>query len=240
VVASGELDARAVPRLSETLDALLAEGRTHLVIDMSAATFVDSAMIALLAGHIRKVRGGVGSLAVVCSNENVLETLQVTGLGRELQILAALSEAVIERVAALPQVSPRSKLLSAPRTHAIGLTPHPDQLARARSFAIAASRRAGLDPRRQYNLALAANEAVANAIEHGRPCGDGLIELWADEGPEALTIGVRDGGEFILRPAPRDPLSERGRGLVLMESMVDELSLRREFDHTIVRLSVHR
>lgn len=239
VVASGELDLHAVPYMEETLNGLISEGRAHLLLDMSAATFIDSAMIALLIRHLRAIRGGVGSLAIVCSNENVLATLEVSGIARELQILRALSDDVVGRLAAMPQVHPQSKLLPARCTQTLQVAPDPSELARARCFSVAAARRAGLDPRRQYNLALATNEAVANAIEHGGPCRDGRIQIWADHARSALTVGVRDGGEFVLGPPPTEPLSERGRGLMLMSAFVDEVSLQRENAHTVVRLTIH-
>ena len=176
VVASGELDLHAAPAMKETLASLASSGHTHLVIDMSAATFVDSAMIGVLAGYLQETRGGTGSLAIVCANENVLRTIRI----------------------------------------------------------------AGLDPQQQYNLSVAANEALANAIEHGLPCSDGKIEMWVDERGAALTVGVRNRGDFILEPLPPDPLRERGRGLGLMRHMVDEMSLEHENDLTTVQLSIGR
>src|SRR3954471_13117867 len=229
VLASGELDGHAAPSMREALRSLLALGRYHLVIDMSGATFIDSAMIGVLAGHLRRLRGGVGSLAIVCSDENVLRTLEVGGIDREVQILAALSDSAVEKLAMLPRVHDHSKLLSAPRTQTLRLRPEPSQLALARGFAIAAARRAGLDPRQQYNLAVAANEAVGNAIQHGRPCPSGSVEMWVEEEDgEALTVGVRNGGAFPLEPLDADPLRENGRGLKLMSQMVDRISLQRE------------
>jgi anti-sigma regulatory factor (Ser/Thr protein kinase) len=137
-------------------------------------------------------------------------------------------------------VHEHSKLLPAPRTRALLLTPDASELAFARGFAVAAARRAGLNPQQQYNLAVATNEAVANAIEHGEPCRDGAIEMWVDEGRTALTVGVRSGGEFVLEPLPADPLYERGRGLKLMGRMVDEISVQRENSQTVVELSIRR
>jgi anti-anti-sigma factor len=240
VVASGELDLHAAPAMRETLTSLAARGHTHLVIDMSAATFIDSAMIGVLTGYLKQTRGESASLAIVCSNENVLRTIRVAGLEREVQILKALSDAVVERVATIPRVHPHSNLVAAPRSQSLKLVPHASELAFARGFVIAAARRAGLDPQQQYNLALAANEALANAIEHGCPCRDGMIEMWVDERGAALTVGVRNRGDFILEPLPPDPLHERGRGLRLMKHMVDEISLEHENSVTTVQLSIGR
>ncbi len=240
VLASGELDRDAAPSMRETLRALVVLGRTHLVIDMSAATFLDSAMISVLAAHLRETRGGVGSLAIVCANENILRTLEVGGIDREVQILRTLSDAAVEKVAMMPRVHEHSRVVTAPRTQSLRLRPEPSQLGLARGFAIAAARRAGLDPRRQYNLAVATNEAVANAIQHGLPCRNGSLEMWVEEGGRTLTVGVRSGGDFVLEPLSPDPLREGGRGLRLMGKMVDKISIEQETGHTVVRLCVDR
>jgi anti-sigma regulatory factor (Ser/Thr protein kinase) len=87
---------------------------------------------------------------------------------------------------------------------------------------------------------VAASEAVANAIEHGRPCDDQTIHLWVTEEAGTLTLGVRDAGEFVLEPVPADPLPEGGRGLKLMGHLVDSVSLSRTDGHTHVELSKHR
>jgi anti-sigma B factor antagonist len=240
VLASGELDRDAAPSMRETLRHLVALGRTHLVIDMSAATFIDSAMISVLAAHLRQTRGGVGSLAIVCANENILRTLEVGGIDREIQILAALSDAAVEKVAMMPRVHDHSRLVAAPGTQRLRLRPDASELAVARAFAIAAARRAGLDPRQQYNLAVATNEAVANAIQHGRPCPGGSLEIWVEEGGGALTVGVRSGGDFVLAPLSPEPLREGGRGLRMMGQMVDRIAIERENGQTVVRLTVER
>jgi anti-sigma B factor antagonist len=240
IVASGELDMHAAPGMRDTLSSLVAGGRTHLVIDMSGATFIDSAMISVLSGHLRATRDGAGSLSVVCRSENILRTLEIAGIAHELQILDTLSEAAVKKVAALPRVHEQSKLLAAPRTRTLQLPPHPSELAFARGFAVAAARRAGLDPRQQYNLAVATNEAVANAIQHGEPGPDGSIEMWVDEARDGVTVGVRNGGEFVLEPLSPDPLREGGRGLRLMSQMVDAVSVQRENAQIVVKLSIHR
>ena len=224
--------------MRQTLAALAAAGHKHLVIEMSGATFVDSALIGVLAAHLRQTRAEGGSLTLACSNENVLRTLRIAGLEREVQIIGALSDAVLEKVATMPRPHPSSKLLAAPRTQTLKVLAHPSQLAFARGFVTAAARRAGLNPRQQYDLALATNEALANAIEHGIPNRDGSIELWVDERPASLTVGVRNRGEFVLEPLPPDPLPEGGRGLRLMGHMADKISVQHENGLTTVELSI--
>jgi anti-anti-sigma factor len=240
VVASGELDLHAAPFMRQTLSSLLAGGRTHLIIDMSGVTFIDSAMIGVLADHLRQTREGVGSLAVVCRSGNVIRTLEVAGIAGELQILDTLSDRAVKKVAALPRIHQHSQLVAAPRTRTLELPPLASELAVARSFAVAAARRAGLDPQKQYDLAVATNEAVANAIQHGTPGPSPSIELWVDGGRDSLTVGVRNSGDFILEPLPPNPLREGGRGLRLMSQLVDAISVKCANAQTVVELSIRR
>ena len=244
VVASGEVDLHAAPALQETLVELIELGRSHLVLDMTAATFIDSTAIGVLAGHLQRTRQVGGSLTVVTANENVLRTLEIAGVMRELEIRDSLSDAL----APPPPLRPAGTAVpvsvsgprKGPRKLELRVAPEPSELARARGFAAAAARRFGLNPRQRHEFMLAANEAVANAIEHGRPCYDDTIQMWVTEGADTLTLGVRDAGTFVLEPLPDDPLPERGRGLQLMSMLVDEVSLRQADGHTQVELSKHR
>lgn len=120
------------------------------------------------------------------------------------------------------------------------LLPLASELSRARDFADGAAERFGLGARERYDFKLATNEAVANAIEHGRACSDGTIHLWVSERPRRLTLGVRDAGRFVPKPATGDPLRDRGRGFVMMSGLVDTVALSRVEGHTHVELSKHR
>jgi anti-sigma regulatory factor (Ser/Thr protein kinase) len=122
------------------------------------------------------------------------------------------------------------------RHFGLRLDPDPRELARARAFAGEAARRFGLSDSDQRDFQLAANEAVANAIEHGQPCFDGTIHIWTSEEDHALTFGVRNAGDFAFRPLPDDPLRERGRGLKLIGSLVSSVALSQEDGHVCVEL----
>jgi anti-sigma regulatory factor (Ser/Thr protein kinase) len=114
------------------------------------------------------------------------------------------------------------------------------QLAVARDFADAAAERFGFDETDRYQFKLAVSEAVANAIEHGRPYPDGTIGLQLIERPDRLTMEIYDAGRFTTNLAEQEGLPERGRGLAFMTVFVDELDILRGEDHTAVRLSKRR
>jgi serine/threonine-protein kinase RsbW len=116
----------------------------------------------------------------------------------------------------------------------------PGELATARRFAEAAAARFGLEERERWEFTFAVNEAVSNAIEHGRPAPDGTIriQLAADDG--TLVFEVEDHGTFAPHPPEIDPLPERGRGLAFMAATVDEVDVRRGPGGTVVRLCKRR
>lgn len=121
------------------------------------------------------------------------------------------------------------------------LRPDPTELRRVRAFADTAAERFGLDRPDRDGFRLAASEAVANAIEHGFPLADGAIHVWVDEGEEeTLTLAVRNRGEFVFKPAPLDPLADRGRGLTVMAGLVDRVALIRIGDEIQIELSKER
>jgi serine/threonine-protein kinase RsbW len=88
-----------------------------------------------------------------------------------------------------------------------------------------------------YDFKLAASEAVANAIEHGRPCHDGRIGIRVHEDrPGYLTLCVCDCGSFV--PPRMDPaeLPERGRGIAVISVLMDEVELVPGSDGTVMRM----
>jgi anti-sigma regulatory factor (Ser/Thr protein kinase) len=113
----------------------------------------------------------------------------------------------------------------------------PAELVTARRFAEAAARDFGLDDDACFRFILAVNEAVANAIEHGAPSAEGNVRLLISTRGDSLSFEVRDWGRFAVKwPHPEEQLPERGRGLALMASLVDEVDLKPAEDSTVVRL----
>lgn len=87
-------------------------------------------------------------------------------------------------------------------------------------------RERGLSPEKCHEVELATAEAINNAIQHGcQEQAEGVVRLrWSWTG-EWLEIHVADPSTFYPEPhsesLPCDPLSESGRGLYLIASLVD-------------------
>jgi anti-sigma regulatory factor (Ser/Thr protein kinase) len=89
----------------------------------------------------------------------------------------------------------------------------------------------GVDPEALYDITLATGEACTNAIEHAYAPGEASFDLEAIRGDEDVTVSVRDYGSW------REPRGQnRGRGLKLMRTLMDDVSVRREETGTTVEL----
>lgn len=120
------------------------------------------------------------------------------------------------------------------------LRAEPSELATARRFAEGAAARFGLAERERYEFTFAVNEAVSNAIEHGRPSPEGTIRMQVVARNGELVCEVEDHGTFTPRPPTVDPFPERGRGLAFMAAVVDEVDVRHGTTGTVVRLCKRR
>ncbi len=120
------------------------------------------------------------------------------------------------------------------------LQARPSELARAREYAREATAAFGLDAECREDVVCAFNEAVTNAIRHGRPDEHGRIHLRVLDDGERLTLAVRDYGTFAAPRAGAAPRTDGGRGFPLMVALMDTVELCVEPAGTTVRLSKAR
>jgi GAF domain-containing protein/anti-sigma regulatory factor (Ser/Thr protein kinase) len=112
----------------------------------------------------------------------------------------------------------------------------PTQLGPLRHRLAAWLRDLEVDPVLAQTLVLATNEAVANAVEHAhRDRNDEMIEVRAELREGEVTVEVRDHGTWRDSPSG----SNRGRGLTVMRSLMDEVDVQRSDDGTQIRMRHH-
>jgi anti-sigma B factor antagonist len=78
----GEHDLYTAPPLRESISALL-DSRVPVVVDLTQATFIDSSILGVLLGGLRRARESGGSFALVLGEESeatVQRIFEVTGL----------------------------------------------------------------------------------------------------------------------------------------------------------------
>jgi len=100
-----------------------------------------------------------------------------------------------------------------------------------------------LDANLIYDVVLAADEAFINAVGHAEAADD-LIHVTARVSASEASIEIHDGGGgFTLRrsgpPSVPDVRRANGRGVFLMESLMDEVSVRSGRRGTAVRMVRH-
>jgi anti-sigma B factor antagonist len=94
VAARGELDLNAAPELRKLLCRLISLGMTELVLDLTDATFVDSTTLGVLTSRCEALRDNGGALVLVCTNDLILRTIEISGMDRMLDVYATLPEAL--------------------------------------------------------------------------------------------------------------------------------------------------
>jgi serine phosphatase RsbU (regulator of sigma subunit)/anti-sigma regulatory factor (Ser/Thr protein kinase) len=91
---------------------------------------------------------------------------------------------------------------------------------------------AGASRMETEEITLACSEACANAVEHAYGPGGIDYEVEAASVDDEVTVAVRDAGQW------RDPRgTNRGRGMLLMEGLMDKVDVGRSDSGTVVRLS---
>jgi anti-sigma B factor antagonist len=91
---SGEIDLFTAPEFKQRVAAPIDAGRSHIVIDLSATTFIDSSSLGVLIGAHRRLKLRGGSLVVVCDNEAIVKTFRITGLDGVFTLVRSLDDAL--------------------------------------------------------------------------------------------------------------------------------------------------
>ncbi len=90
----GEVDLYTAPEFKERMVKVIEEGKKRVVVDLSEATFIDSTTLGVLVGGVKRLRPSGGSLALVCTDQNIQKIFEITGLDRVFPIHASRDEAL--------------------------------------------------------------------------------------------------------------------------------------------------
>jgi len=82
----GEIDLYTAPEFKERMVELIEGGKTHIVVDLTKATFIDSTTLGVLVGGVKRLRPSGGALALVCTDQNITKIFEITGLDRVFPI----------------------------------------------------------------------------------------------------------------------------------------------------------
>ena len=94
VAVTGEIDLFTAPEFKQRVAEPIDAGRSNVIIDLTATTFIDSSSLGVLIGAHRRLKLRGGSLVVVCDNEAIVKTFKITGLDGVFTLVPSLDDAL--------------------------------------------------------------------------------------------------------------------------------------------------
>ena len=91
---TGEVDLATAPELKEALTQVIENGASGVVVDLSAATFIDSTTLGVLMGATKRLRPAGGELTIACRDTNIRRIFEITLLDRVFTIVDTVDQAV--------------------------------------------------------------------------------------------------------------------------------------------------
>jgi anti-sigma B factor antagonist len=92
VAVTGEIDLFTAPEFKQRVSAPIDAGRTHVVVDLTETTFIDSSSLGVLIGAHRRLRRLEGALVIVCNNDAIVKTFRITGLDGLFTIVPTIAD----------------------------------------------------------------------------------------------------------------------------------------------------
>jgi len=94
IVVAGEIHVSTAPEFSRLLNDAIGQGKTQVVLDLSAVEFIDSTGLSVLLNGLRRLTRAGGRMALVCTNPTVLRLFVITRLDSTFQIVGTRAAAL--------------------------------------------------------------------------------------------------------------------------------------------------
>ena len=94
VAVTGEIDLFTAPQFKQRISEPIDAGRSTVIVDLTATTFIDSSSLGVLIGAHRRLKLQGGTLVVVCDNEAIVKTFRITGLDGVFTLVRTLDDAL--------------------------------------------------------------------------------------------------------------------------------------------------
>jgi anti-sigma B factor antagonist len=89
----GGFELSTVQPVEQLLADAIEQGHRHIVVDLENVTLIDAHALGVLVGTLRRVKKKNGWLRVVCTDDQILKVLGITGLDHVLAIFGSVEEA---------------------------------------------------------------------------------------------------------------------------------------------------
>jgi anti-sigma regulatory factor (Ser/Thr protein kinase) len=215
------LDQAGAPPLGVAEPADMIEERLMLPDNARLAMYTDG----LVERRSKSIDEGIDVLARTLSSSS-------TVTAREM--MSAVTEAI---GAPTDDVALLLASIEPAMSFEIELPAVPDMLRALRRRLTAWLTRIGFDDEAAGEIVLAVSEACNNAVEHAyNGGGPGAVWLTASFRDELLSIEIADRGRWLVA----EPTDERGRGIHLMNGLMDRVDIKAGADGTRITLERRR
>lgn len=202
---------------------------SELYLDMTGLKYIDSAGISALLRLHRSARKAGIVLKVFGQPDNVHKILLITRVNRFLHLYRTLEEAISENADTATGIEePLEFRMTIPGEYVYSrliisfiLNIMRDHFAVSRND--------------ELNMRISLEESITNAIEHGYKDHEksGLVMAWVMVVGTFFVVVIDDHGQGFnckqvlekMRQVPYNPFSDRGRGLFMINELMDELSM---------------
>ena len=210
-----DLDVTTVDSLRSIINSLIDDGCRRIILNMTGATYVDSAGMAMLLAEIRRMRARHGLISLTNVSDQVLALLKRARLVDFVPVSSAASR---ERANELdPSIQPLWRTVVPVRS---------DDLSGTRATIKRLLEQVPLSSDELFDAVLATGEAVGNAVDHTD--GKGAV-VTVTGYPDRAIIEVSDTGPGFdpskVLERKVDVQAERGRGIRLMNLLADSLTI---------------
>ena len=92
----GELDLYTSPKLKTTIDSLLSEGHSRLLVNLTETTYLDSTALSILSAALKQVRdlNTNGNVGLIYNRPQIERMFSITGLNEVFPVFKTESEAL--------------------------------------------------------------------------------------------------------------------------------------------------
>lgn len=94
IAVNGELDVATAPRLRQEAIKALGASPSHLALDLSECSFIDSTGLGVIVGILKRIRGSEGDLVIVGAPPQVTKVFDITRVSSIVTLAESLDQAV--------------------------------------------------------------------------------------------------------------------------------------------------
>ena len=241
---SGDLVSECVRRINECFNNAVKKRKKYAIVNMAGVTMISSAVLGEFMGCRKRLIEQGGDLVFSGLNLEMRTKLNLMGATKIFRIYTDIRTALN---------SYKWEIERQPEKIHVSFPPYLKVVPPLRQLVSRIARQKGYGNRDSFRIETIVDEICNNAVEHGRPGVEDLIDLSVVIDPDKIEINVLNMSDpekvasltaLLLPENPEldklKPDVKRGRGLALIKMLSDELSVECTDRGTSVRVKKAR